>query len=70
VVIESSVDGTGQFSSSNISCKDCCSKIVRNSKKQYYHQLLGAVMVHPDKASILPFFPEAIHYPPRWESQK
>ncbi len=55
-----SVDGTGQFSSSSISCEDCCSRNLRNGKKQYYHQLLGAVIVHPDKPNVFPLFPEAI----------
>jgi len=55
-----SVDGTGQFSSSNVSCKDCCNRNRRNGEKQYYHQLLGAVIVHPDKPNVLPLFPEAI----------
>jgi hypothetical protein len=55
-----SVDGTGQFASNNISCKDCCSRKWRHGEKQYYHQLLGAVIVHPDKANVLPLFPEAI----------
>jgi len=26
----------------------------------YYHQLLAAVMVHPDQKLVLPVFPEAI----------
>lgn len=26
----------------------------------YYHQVLGAVIVHPDQAQVLPLFPEAI----------
>jgi len=55
-----SMDGTGQFSSSNISCKDCCSRNLRNGKKQYYHQLLGAVIAHPDKANVFPLWREAI----------
>lgn len=55
-----SIDGTGQFSSNKISCEDCCCRTLRNGEKQYYHQLLGAVIVHPDKANVLPLFPEAI----------
>ena len=54
------IDGTGQFASSNVSCKDCCSRYLRNGEKQYYHQLLGAVIVHPSKSNVLPLFPEAI----------
>ena len=55
-----SLDGTEPFSSSEISCKDGGSRNWRNTNKQYYHQLLGAVMVHPNKANVFPLFPEAI----------
>jgi len=54
-----SVDGTGQFSSSAISCPECCSK-TSGGRKCYYHQLLGAVIVHPDLSTVLPLMPEAI----------
>lgn len=55
-----SLDGTGLYSSASISCPDCCSKHHRNGEITYYHQLLGAVIVHPDKSTVLPLFPEAI----------
>jgi len=55
-----SVDGTGLYSSSKISCPECCSKQHKNGNVTYYHQLLGAVVVHPDKPTVLPLFPEAI----------
>ena len=55
-----SLDGTGCYSSSSIHCPDCCSKQHRNGEVSYYHQLLGAVLVHPDKPTVLPLFPEAI----------
>jgi len=54
------LDGTGHFSSSKISCADCCEKQHRNGEVEHYHQLLGAVIVHPDKDQVLPLFPEAI----------
>ncbi len=54
------LDGTGHFSSSNICCADCCEKHHRNGTVEYYHQLVGAVIVHPDKSQVLPLFPEAI----------
>lgn len=40
-----SLDGTGQFASSKVRCQDCCRKNKRNGEKQYYHQLLGAVIL-------------------------
>lgn len=55
-----SIDGTGQFSSSSVHCEDCCSRNLRNGEKQYYHQLLGAVIVHPDKSNVFPLVPEPI----------
>jgi hypothetical protein len=55
-----SIDGTGQFSSNRVKCKDCLRSYLRNGEKQYYHQLLGAAMVHPNKSNVLPLFPEAI----------
>lgn len=54
-----SVDGTGQFASSAISCPECCCKTTRG-KVSYYHQLLGAVIVHPELKTVLPLMPEAI----------
>jgi hypothetical protein len=42
-----SIDGTGQFASSAISCPECCAKAMRG-QTCYYHQLLAAVIVHPD----------------------
>ncbi len=55
-----SVDGTGHFASTQINCGECCVKESKNGSKSYYHQLLGAVMVHPDRKTVLPFAPEAI----------
>lgn len=48
-----SIDGTGVFGSSRVSCKHCCEKQTR-SGSEYYHQLLAAVIVHPDRATVLP----------------
>ena len=44
-----SADGTGHFSSSKISCPHCCQKTHKNGSTTYYHQMLGACIVHPDK---------------------
>lgn len=54
------VDGTGQYASSAVSCPQCCQKTPRDGQVHYYHQLLGAVMVHPDRPTVLPLMPEAI----------
>jgi hypothetical protein len=55
-----SIDGTGIYSSSAISCPDCCIKNHRNGKTSYYHQSLAAAIVHPDLKTVIPFAPEAI----------
>ena len=55
-----SIDGTGKFSSSKISCKQCCKKEHRNGKTTFYHQMLGACIVHPDKSNVIPLCPEVI----------
>ena len=55
-----SVDGTGHFSSETIHCEQCCMKKKRNGQIEYYHQLLGAAIVHPDKREVIPLAPEPI----------
>ena len=55
-----SVDGTGHFCSGKINCPECCRKEHKNGKIEYYHQMLGAVIVHPDKRQVIPLYPEAI----------
>ncbi len=55
-----SIDGTGYFSSKQVHCKHCCQKHHRDGQTTYYHQLLGAVLVHPDQAEVFPLAPEAI----------
>ena len=55
-----SLDGTGYFSSPTIHCDQCCVKHHRNGKVTYYHQMLGAVLVHPDHKEVFPLAPEPI----------
>ena len=55
-----SIDGTGHFSSEKVHCKNCCVKHHRSGKTTYYHQMLGAVLVHPDNKAVIPFCPEPI----------
>jgi len=55
-----SLDGTGHFSSEKVRCKNCCEKHHKNGKTTYYHQLLGAVVVHPDQKAVIPLCPETI----------
>ncbi len=54
------VDGTGQFSSSTIGCSECAIKNTRGGTTLYYHQLLAAAIMHPDRKQVLPLIPEPI----------
>lgn len=53
-------DGTGYFSSKEIHCKNCCEKNHRDGTKTYYHQMLAATIVHPDRREVIPLCPEPI----------
>ena len=54
------IDGTGEFSSSKVSCEHCCKKEHKNGTVTYYHQMLGACIVHPDFSQVIPLCPEHI----------
>ena len=58
-----SVDGTGYFSSHSVHCPQCAEKHHRHGTTTYYHQMLGAVLVHPDAAEVFPLAPEPILKP-------
>src|SRR3989337_3270440 len=55
-----SLDGTGQYSSNKIHCKNCCEKHHKDGEVTYYHQMLGAAIVHPDEQVVIPIAPEPI----------
>lgn len=55
-----SIDGSGYFSSKTIHCENCLEKHLRNGETIYYHQMLGAVIVHPEQSTVIPLMPEAI----------
>jgi hypothetical protein len=54
------LDGTGYFSSKTIHCAACLQKVHRNGSRTYYHQMLGAAIVHPDVRAVIPWMPEPI----------
>jgi hypothetical protein len=54
------LDGTGYFSSPTIHCPSCLQKEHADGTVTYYHQMLGAALVHPDKAEVIPLAPEPI----------
>ena len=54
------IDGTGIRSSHKVKCEKCCVKNHRNGSTTYFHQMLGATMIHPDHSVVLPLAPEPI----------
>src|SRR5260370_14045070 len=54
------LDGTGYFSSQTIHCASCLHKVHRNGSITYYHQMLGAAIIHPDRREVIPLMPEPI----------
>ena len=54
------LDGTGYFSSQTIHCDSCLHKVHRHGAITYYHQLLGAAILHPDCREVIPLMPEPI----------
>jgi hypothetical protein len=54
------LDGTGYFSSHQIHCESCLENHHRNGTVTYFHQMLGAALIHPDKREVIPLMPEPI----------
>jgi hypothetical protein len=54
------LDGTGYFSSKTIHCASCLHKVHRNGSITYYHQMVGAAIIHPDVREVIPLMPEPI----------
>lgn len=55
-----SLDGTGYFSSKKIHCVNCCKKVGKDGTVTYYHQMLSAVVVNPQKPEVVPIAAEPI----------
>src|ERR1700683_848923 len=54
------LDGTQYFSSAKIHCPQCMEKHHKDGSVSYSHQMLGAAIVHPDKAEVIALMPEPI----------
>ena len=54
------LDGTEYFSSTTIHCASCLQKVHRNGSVTYFHQMLGAAIIHPDRREVIPLMPEPI----------
>jgi len=56
-----SLDGTGYFRSKKIHCSSCLQKVnERTGEVTYYHQLMGGVIIHPNRRKVIPLMPEPI----------
>jgi Transposase DDE domain len=56
-----SLDGTGYFISKKIHCSSCMQKVNKKTGEvTYYHQLMGGVIVHPQRREVIPLMPEPI----------
>ena len=54
------IDGTGCFCSTKISCPHCLVKNSKSGKTEYSHQMVAAVLVHPNQKVVIPIAVEAI----------
>ncbi len=56
-----SLDGTGYFRSNKIHCSSCLQKVnKRTGEVTYHHQLMGGVIIHPNRREVIPLMPEPI----------
>lgn len=54
------IDGTGYFCSSKVRCQHCLEQRTSGGQTQYAHQLVAAVLVHPQRKEVLPLAIEPI----------
>ena len=56
------LDGVEYFCSNKIHCDHCMTRHHQNGNVSYYHQMPGAVLVHPDFSEVIPLAPEPIQH--------
>ena len=54
------LDGVEYFRSKKVHCPCCMTRNHKSGEVSYCHQLLGAVIVHPDHSEVIPLAPEPI----------
>jgi len=54
------IDGSEYFSSEAIHCPSCLRAKSKKDSTRYHHQILQAVIVHPNKKQVVPLSPEPI----------
>jgi hypothetical protein len=55
------LDGVEYFCSKKVHCDKCMTRRHRDGTLSYYHQMLGAAIVHPDCPEVIALAPEPIH---------
>lgn len=55
-----SLDGVEYFCSQSVHCPHCMTRSHSNGQTSYYHQMLGAAIVHPDFSEVIALPPEPI----------
>jgi hypothetical protein len=56
------LDGVEYFCSQKVHCDHCMTRHHQNGDISYYHQMLGAALVHPDFSEVIPLAPEPIQH--------
>jgi hypothetical protein len=54
------LDGVEYFCSQKVHCEHCMTRTHKNGTVSNYHQMLGAVIIHPDISEVIPLAPEFI----------
>jgi len=54
------LDGVEYHRSEHVHCPTCLEQHHRDGHVSYYHQMVGAVIAHPDLAEVIPLMPEPI----------
>jgi hypothetical protein len=54
------LDGVEYFRSQKVHCEHCLTRQHDDGTVSYYHQMLGAALVHPDFSEVIPLAPEPI----------
>ncbi len=54
------MDGTQYFTSEAVNCDSCLKKQHQDGRVSYSHQMLSAVLAHPDHSEVIPLAPEPI----------
>jgi hypothetical protein len=54
------LDGVEYFRSQKVHCASCMTRRHQSGEVSYCHQMLGAVIVHPDHSEVIPLAPEPI----------